>query len=133
VVLILLGVLFLGLRVANWVYLVAGIASAALCFAGLMMLLSVLGKTEQAVGGSASAIMMLMAMLGGGMIPLIAMPEWMLTVSTVSPVKWGILALEGAIWRGFDWQEMLLPCGILLAVGVGAFGLGVRILSRRDF
>jgi ABC-2 type transport system permease protein len=133
VVLILLGVLFLGLRVANWAYLVAGVASAAVCFAGLMMLLSVLGRTEQAVGGSATAIMMLMAMLGGGMIPLIAMPEWMLTLSNVSPVKWGILALEGAIWRGFDLQEMLLPCGILLAVGLGTFALGVRILSRRDF
>jgi ABC-2 type transport system permease protein len=133
VVLLMLGVLFLGIRVANWFYLLASIASAALCFAGLMMLLSVLGKTEQSVGGSASAIMILMAMLGGGMIPLIAMPEWMLTVSHVSPVKWGILALEGSIWRGFDLQEMLLPCGILVAVGVSSFALGVRILSRRDF
>jgi len=43
------------------------------------------------------------------------------------------VALEGAIWRGFDLTEMLLPCGILLSVGVLSFGLGARILSRRAF
>jgi ABC-2 type transport system permease protein len=131
--LLVLGVIGLGVRVSSWPLLLAGIAAMAVCFSGLMMLLSVLGRTEQAVGGSASAIMMAMAMLGGAMIPLIAMPDWMLTVSHVSPVKWGILALEGAIWRGFDLTEMLLPCGILLAVGVVSFVLGVRVLARRAF
>jgi ABC-2 type transport system permease protein len=132
-VLLLLGVLVLGVRVASWSYLLAAIGSASVCFAGLMMFLSVLGKSEQAVGGSASAIMMLMAMLGGGMIPLIAMPDWMLTVSHVSPVKWAIFGLEGAIWRGFGLEEMLRPCAILLAVGVVSFAVGVRVLSKRDF
>jgi len=132
-ILLVVGVTCLGVRVSHWGYLLAGIAAMAVCFSGLMMLLSVLGRTEQAVGGSGSAIMMAMAMLGGGMIPLIAMPDWMLTVSHISPVKWGILALEGAIWRGFNFTEMLLPCGILLAVGFLSFTLGVRILARRAF
>jgi ABC-2 type transport system permease protein len=39
-------------------------------------------------------------------------------VSHFIPVKWGILALEGAIWRGFDLADMLPPCGILLSIGV---------------
>jgi ABC-2 type transport system permease protein len=98
-----------------------------------MMLLSVLGRSEQAVGGSAMAIMLVMATLGGGLVPLVAMPDWMVTMSHICPAKWGVLALEGAIWRGFDLAEMLLPCGILLSVGVLSFGLGVRILSRRAF
>jgi ABC-2 type transport system permease protein len=132
-ILLLVGVTCLGVRVSSWPYLLAGIAAVAVCFSGLMMLLSVLGRTEQAVGGSAMAIMLVMATLGGALLPLIAMPEWMLTMSHFSPVKWGILALEGAIWRGFDLAEMLLPCGILLSVGVLSFGLGARILSRRAF
>ena len=67
------------------------------------------------------------------LIPLVAMPEWMLAVSHFIPVKWGVLALEGAIWRGFDLADMLLPCGILLSVGLLGFGLGARTLSRRAF
>lgn len=132
-ILLLLGVACLGVRVSNWPFLLIGIAAVAVCFSGLMILLAVLSRTEQGVGGSALAIMLVMATLGGALLPLIFMPEWMLAMSHFSPVKWGILALEGAIWRGFDLVEMLLPLGILLSVGVLSFGLGARILSRRAF
>jgi ABC-2 type transport system permease protein len=132
-ILLLVGATCLGVRVSSWPYVLISIAAMAVCFSGLMMLLSVLGRTEQAVGGSALAIMLVMATLGGALVPLIAMPDWMLTMSHLCPAKWGVLALEGAIWRGFDLAEMLLPCGILLSVGVLSFGLGARILSRRAF
>lgn len=66
------------------------------------------------------------------MMPLAFLPSFMQTVSHFSPVKWGILALEGAIWRGFSPTEMFLPCAILLGMGVTCFGLGVTILARKD-
>ena len=66
-----------------------------------MMLISTLGRTEQSASGAGWAILLVMAMLGGGMVPLFVMPAWMATASNVSPVKWAILALEGALWRGF--------------------------------
>jgi len=73
-----------------------------------------------------------LAMLGGGMIPLFVMPAWLQTASNFSPVKWGIYALEGAIWRGLGPGELLTAWGILLAVGVVGFALGVKSLSRQD-
>ena len=54
------------------------------------------------------------------------MPSWMQALSHVSPVKWAILAMEGAVWRGFSFNEMLLPCGILVGVGLLCFAIGVR-------
>jgi ABC-2 type transport system permease protein len=66
-----------------------------------------------------------MAMIGGGMVPLFLMPPWLQTVSHLSPVKWAILTMEGAIWWGFSLTEMAVPCGILLAVGGGCFAIGV--------
>jgi ABC-2 type transport system permease protein len=57
------------------------------------------------------------------------MPEWLERVSNFSPVKWAILAMEGAIWRGYSFAELLPSCGILLAVGGVCFFLGVRKLS----
>jgi ABC-2 type transport system permease protein len=132
-ILLLVGVTCLGVRVSSWPYLLTSIAAMAVCFSGLMMLLSVLCRTEQAAGGAAMAIILVMATLGGALVPLLGMPDWMLTMSHFTPAKWGILALEGAIWRGFDLADMLLPCGILLSVGVSSFGLGARILSRRAF
>jgi ABC-2 type transport system permease protein len=76
--------------------------------------------------------MMPFAMVGGGMIPLIAMPPWLVKVSVVSPFKWAITAVEGAVWRGFDAGEMLLPCAVLVAIGAVFFTLGVAIFGRID-
>ena len=56
----------------------------------------------------------------------------MLTASHFSPVKWGIYALEGAIWRQFTFVEMLLPCSILLAIGTIGFGTGVLWLKKQE-
>ncbi len=120
-----------GVRISNPAALAAGVASIAMGFTGVMMLLSVVGHSEEAVAGMSTAFLMLAAMLGGGMIPLVAMPPWMQSVSNVSPIKWGILALEGAIWRGFSPAEMATPCLILIGVGVACFALGVRRLARR--
>jgi ABC-2 type transport system permease protein len=58
------------------------------------------------------------------------MPAWMISLSHVSPIKWAVLALEGAIWRGFGPADMLLPCGILLTVGLVSFAAGSRALQR---
>ena len=130
--LMLVGRVLFGVRLTNPLGLAVAIFSCAICFSGLVMLISVLGKTERSVAGAGWGILLVMSMIGGCMIPLMVMPSWMLTLSNFSPVKWGILGLEGAIWRGFSLTHMLLPAGILLAVGVVAFTAGVSILSRAD-
>ena len=116
-----------GVRPGSYPLLAAGIASNAVAFTGIMMLLSVVGKTERAAASIGWGVLVLLAMIGGGMIPLFVMPPWLQQIASFSPVKWGILALEGAIWRGFSLEEMMLPCGILLALGAVCFSLGARL------
>jgi ABC-2 type transport system permease protein len=103
-----------------------------LCFVGLMMLACTLGRTEQSAGAIGWAAFIVLAMLGGGMMPLFFMPGWLQKISSVSPVKWGILAIEGAVWRDFSAMEMLTPCAILIAIGLLAFTSGVLMLRRTD-
>ncbi len=124
--------LILGIQLARPDLLVLAALSVAICFVGLMMLVSVLGKTEEAVAGAGWAIIVVMCMFGGGMIPLVFMPAFMVPISNFSPVKWGIYALEGAIWRDFTFQQMLLPCSILITIGVVSFAVGARVFARRS-
>jgi len=119
-------------RVTNAPALAAAVLAASFCFVGLMMLIAVLGRTHQSVAGAGWAILLVMSMTGGGMVPLIAMPPWMQAVSNFSLVKWGVLGVEGAIWRGFSWAEMALPLGILVGVGAIAFTAGTAILARSE-
>ncbi len=128
--LLLLAKLIFQIRTPDLLLLGMAVLACGVCFVGLMMLISVLGKTEQAVGGAGWAILLVMSMTGGGMVPLMAMPKWLLTVGHISPVKWGILALEGAIWRDFSYAEMALPLGVLVGIGVVAFTVGVVVFRR---
>lgn len=122
---------FLGMRPGNILHLVLAAVSVAVCFVGIMMTLSVVGKTEQAVAGIGWMSNMVMAMIGGCMIPVMFMPDIIKRVSILSPVKWAIAAIEGAIWRDFTLVEMLLPCGILLGVGTVGMVVGSILLSKR--
>jgi ABC-2 type transport system permease protein len=120
----------LGMRPRSPGLLVIASIAVAFCFVGIMMLMSVIGKTEEAVSGAAWGANMVMAMFGGGMVPLVFMPSFMKSLSHFSPVKWSILSLEGAIWRGFSASEMLLPCGALVLTGAVCLVIGTAVLSR---
>jgi ABC-type multidrug transport system permease subunit len=125
-----LGALVFDVRAASYPLLVLACVCASTSFVGFMMMISSLGKTEQAVSGAGWAMLMPMTMLGGGMIPQFVMPSWMLTAGNISPVKWAILSLEGAIWRNFTLNEMMLPSVILLSFGAVCFAIGLRGLRE---
>jgi len=116
-------------RPNSYALLLLAFISSALAFVGIMMLISVLGKTEASAGGIGWALLLIMAMTGGGMVPLMMLPAWMKTVSHFSFVKWSVLSMEGAVWRGFTLGEMMWPCGILIGIGVVTFALGVRLFK----
>jgi len=120
----------LGVRATSAALLAAAVLSSSFCFVGLMMAFAAVSRTEAAASGLGWAAMLVMAMIGGGMVPLFAMPAFMQRVSVVSPMRWTVLALEGAIWRGYSAADLALPCGILLAIGAAAFAFGAAAFRR---
>lgn len=125
------GALAFGVRAHSLPMLALIFVAAATAFTGLMMLLASLGRTVQTASGAAWAVMMPLAMIGGAMIPLFVMPPWMLKLSDLSPVKWAVLGIEGATWRGFSAGEMVTPVAILFATGVLCGVLGAWRITRR--
>jgi ABC-2 type transport system permease protein len=117
-------------RVDKPLFLIAVMICAALAFVGVMMFVASRGRNEQATSGAGWAMLMPMSLFGGGMVPLAFMPAWMAPFSNFSPIKWAVFGLEGALWRGFSATDFLLPCGILLAVGLAGFTLGTISLKR---
>jgi ABC-2 type transport system permease protein len=130
--LLAIAALIFGVRPGSAVLLAAAVGAIAVGFVGVMMLLSTLGRTEAAAGGIGWAVLLVFAMIGGGMVPLMAMPAWMGPLSHASPVKWAILALEGAIWRGFTPAEMAVPSAVLVGVGVAGFAVGSRVFDAGE-
>jgi ABC-2 type transport system permease protein len=110
--------------------LVLALASTALGFTGLMTLLAVLGRRTSSAAGLSWAVLMLMAMLGGGMLPLFLMPSWLQVAAQASPVAWALVAIEGAVWRGASPIEVALPCAALLLLGGVCLAIGSRTVRE---
>lgn len=121
-----------GVQPVSIPFLIISMLCATICFVGIMMLLSVLGRTEAAVGGMSWAVLLIFAMFGGAMIPAVFMPQWMQGIAKASPVYWSILALEGPIWRGLAVTRMAQIWTILLAIGVACFTLGTILFRKLD-
>lgn len=132
-VILLFGVLLFGVHFDQPVKLLVTIVAGGICYTGIMMLLSTIGRTERAVGGIGWGVLMPLTMIGGGSIPLFFMPAWLQAASDISPIKWTILGMEGAMWRGLSWGEMFWPIGIQVAIGAICFTLGVWRVKRQGF
>lgn len=128
--LLLVAVLGFGVRPQSPALLALALAATAIAFVGVMTLLAVLGRRTQSAAGLSWAVLMLMAMLGGGMLPLFLMPSWLQTIATASPVAWALTAIEGAVWRGFSLTELALPCAALVLLGVGCLAIGTRAVRE---
>ncbi len=124
--LLLLGVGAFGVRPSSWLGLGFAIVCTSAAFVGIILLLASMAHSEHGIGGTGPAVMMPLFLLGGAMIPLMVMPPWLAGLSYLSPVRWAILALEGAIWRDFSAAEMAVPCAVLLLVAATTFVVGAR-------
>jgi ABC-2 type transport system permease protein len=124
------GVLWLDVNPSSpWLFVLAAVCTG-LGFGGLMLALAVISPTERAATGIGWGVLTLLAMIGGGTVPLSAMPPWLESLSRMSPFSWAVTAVEGAVWRGFSTSEMLVPCASLLLLGAAFFVVGA--LSFRD-
>jgi ABC-2 type transport system permease protein len=125
-----IAVLGLGLSVASIGAFALAAICTTLCFTGITLLLGVLGKTEKAVAGAGWATLVVLAMVGGAMVPVSVMPHWLRDLSNFSPVQWAIVALEGASWRALPLAELVMPCALLASVGLAGLLVGAFMLSR---
>ncbi|MBN2725025.1 MAG: ABC transporter permease [Deltaproteobacteria bacterium] len=99
-------------------------------FSGMMLFVSSFAKTEQSASGLTWSVFMLLAMLGGGMIPVHFMPEWMSEVTLYSPVGWAIKILEASAWRNSTFTEVLPQTFFLLITGILCFIVGSAVLKK---
>jgi ABC-2 type transport system permease protein len=118
-------------RVPEPLMLLFATTCASLGFVGLMMFLAVMGRASDGSGGMGRAVVLVLAMIGGGTIPVFIMPKVMQTVSGISPFSWAVRAIEGATWRSMSLAEMMLPCGVLLAIGAVGFTLGAMMFRTQ--
>jgi len=84
-ILVLTSTLLFGLTWGSWLEVILLIAFATYGALGWGMFLTSFLKTPSQVSNAGTAIGLLFGLLGGGFLPIVAMPTWMQTVAKVSP------------------------------------------------
>ena len=88
-ILVLTSSLLFKLNWGNWLAVLVLIAFSTYGALGWGMLLTSFLKTPAQVSNAGNAIGLLFGLLGGGFIPIIALPEWLKAISRFSPNFWG--------------------------------------------
>ncbi|WP_317930869.1 ABC transporter permease [Halioxenophilus sp. WMMB6] len=107
-------------------------AALSIAALGFGLLIAVVAKTtEQAttLGGAGNIIL---AALGGIMVPAFVMPQFMQAITVVSPMSWGLQGFLDVLLRGGGWAEVALESGSLLGLGVLMIGAAILLLYRRS-
>lgn len=130
--LVAVGAAVFGVPVASWPWFAAASLATAFGFTGVMMILAGGFRTQGGAQGAGRAVLLVLAMIGGGTVPTVFMPPFLRAASEVSPFKWAVTLAEGASWRGWGAEEMVLPMSLLVGTGISGLLVGAALLRRSD-
>jgi ABC-2 type transport system permease protein len=91
----------------------------------LGLLVASLGKTPEQIGGLSTLLALTLAAIGGMMVPTFVMPEFMQTLSKISPHAWALAGYQDVIVRGLGLPAVWPETGVLMGFAVVFFGIAV--------
>jgi ABC-2 type transport system permease protein len=127
----LLGGDALSLAGIHWAALVVALAAISLAAVSLSLALACAVRTHAQAATIGPIVNVLMAAVGGVMVPKFVMPPVMQHVAEWSPMNWGLEALLSALLRGGDLSGMLPDIGRLVVFSAVMLALAAVLFRRR--
>ncbi|MDR0481390.1 MAG: ABC transporter permease [Gallionellaceae bacterium] len=127
----LLGGDALSLTGINWGALAFALATISLAAISLSLALASAVRTHAQAATAGPIINVLMAAIGGIMVPTFVMPLFMQNVAVLSPMNWALEALLTVLLRGGGFADVWPYAARLLLFSVIALALAVLLFKRR--
>jgi ABC-2 type transport system permease protein len=97
--------------------------SAALCIAGLGLLIGILARSEEQAVIFSLIPMFILAGLGGAWVSLEVTGAAFQAIGHLSPIAWALDGFKNVIVRGLGVESVLLPAAALIGYAILFFGL----------
>lgn len=105
----------------TFVYCLVVVLCAALAAIGFGLLISAFATTHQQASIFGAVSVVILSAIGGIWVPTFVMPKFLKSLSSVSPLNWGIEAFYGLILRNGDLVSVLPQCLLLVGFGLVCF------------
>jgi len=92
---------------------------------GLGILVAALARSEEQVSGLSTLLILTLAALGGAMVPLFVMPDFMQTAARITPHAWALLGYQKLIVAGGSTRDILPHVTALLGFAATFFAVAV--------
>ena len=110
----LLGGDALSLAGIHWGALLLVLLAVSMAAIGLALALASLVRTHAQASAVGPTVNILMAAIGGVMVPKFVMPEFMQRLAEFSPMNWGLEGMLAVLLRGSDMAGVLAPTAKLM-------------------
>lgn len=104
--------------------------AASVAAAGMGLALCASCRTRQQAQTLSTFLVLVLAALGGSMVPRFLMPMWLQDIGWVIPNAWVIEAYQGLLWRDANLAALAVPLAVLVAFGVVMLGIAWGQLAR---
>ena len=127
----LLGGDALSLAGIDWGALVLVLAAVSVAAIGLALALAAAVRTHAQAATIGPVVNVLMAAIGGVMVPTFVMPDFMRAVAGYSPMNWGLEGVLAVLLRSGGAGEVALPVAKLAGFGLAMLIVAAILFHRR--
>lgn len=127
----LLGGDALSLAGIHWGALLLVLLGVSMAAIGLALALASLVRTQAQAATIGPVVNILMAAIGGVMVPKFVMPDVMQRIAEFSPMNWGLEGILAVLLRGSDMAGVLLPAVKLTGFAALMIVIAVLLFRRR--
>ena len=113
----------------HWALWIVTTVAAAVCSGGLAMGLVSICRTRDQAQMLSTFVILVLAAIGGSMVPRFLMPPWLQQVGWATPHAWVIDAYQGVLWRD-EGVDTLYKSWLVLAA-TGLLGLMIAQITTR--
>jgi len=92
---------------------------------GLGLTVAAWARTENQITGLSTLLALVLAAVGGMMVPVFVMPSWMQRLARLSPHFWALQGYQDILVRGLGVREVLPEVAILLGFAVAFYTLAL--------
>lgn len=112
------GVILFGIRIMEPVAFLIFSALIIAALTGVIAMLYAVVKTRAQAAASGPAIIIVLSMLGGAMIPIQSLPGFMKKIAVISPVYWGTDGLQKIVISNVKLATLPWHVGVLLTFAI---------------